>query len=401
MSTIRLQEPAWRPYRGPVFFAAGFRPFFLFAAVEAAAMLPLWLAAYAGAVDLGVSYPPSVWHGHEMVFGFAAAALGGFLLTAVPNWTNCRPVRGVPLMVLSALWLAGRAAFVLGSMLPPLAVAAADLAYVPVLAVLVAGPLIAAGKWRNIAFVPILGLFWLCDLAVHLGMAGIGDPMRGVYGGIAVLLLMITIVGGRIVPSFTRTWLAMRGRPVEPRPLPWVEKGAVLGVAAGGALAALAPGSAAAGWVLIAAAAIHGFRLSRWHGLGTVGEPLLWVLHVGYAWLVAGLFLLGLSSFVPALPASAAVHALTAGCVGTMIMAVMSRAALGHSGRPLRPARPVVAAYGLLSAGAALRVAAPLAGGAQTGLTHAGGALWALAWLLFVMVYLPIVTAPRADGQPG
>lgn len=402
MATIPLQEPVYHGNPGPVFFAAGFRPFFLFAAIQAALMLPLWLLVWMGALDLGLAMPPDVWHGHEMVFGFAGAAVGGFLLTAVPNWTNSRHVSGRPLMVLFAAWVAGRAAFLLAGVLPPVAVAALDLAYLPLLAWLVGGALVKA-KPRNKAFLGILALFLAANLAVHADLVlEWGDARRGVYGGIAVLLMMIAVVGGRVVPSFTQNWLRMRGRPIEVKPIGWIEKGGAQGsVLLAGLLLAAAPTSAAAGVVLLAAAAIHLVRLAGWHGLKTLSNPILWVLHLGYAWLVAGLALLGLSSFVEAVPPSAALHALTAGCVGTMIIGVMSRAALGHSGRPLEVSRLTVAAYVLVSGGALARVVAPMAGGALLPLTHAGGTLWASGWLLFVIVYAPIVMRPRADGRPG
>lgn len=403
MATIQLQEPAYHGNPGPVFFAAGFRPFFLFAAIQAALMLPLWLVVWMGAVDLGLTMPPNVWHGHEMVFGFAGAAVAGFLLTAVPNWTNSRHVSGVPLMILFAAWMVGRLAFLLSGLLPPMVVAVLDLTFLPLLAWLVGKPLIAAGKPRNLAFLFILALFWLANIAVHLDLiAGIGSADGAVYFGIAMVLLMIAVVGGRVVPSFTQGWLRMQGRPVEVKPVGWIEKGGAQGsVVVAGLLAAVAPTSSAAGVALLAAAAIHLVRLSGWHGLKTLSNPILWVLHLGYLWLVIGLALLGLSSFVDSIPPSAAIHALTAGCIGSMILGVMSRAALGHSGRPLEVSRLTVAAYVLVSVGALLRVMAPLLDDAQLALTHAGGTFWALAWLLFVIVYAPIVFRPRADGRPG
>lgn len=403
MATIPLQEPVYRGKPGPLFFAAGFRPFFLFAGVQAALMLPLWLAVYVGGINLHLPFAAAVWHGHEMVFGFAGAAVGGFLLTAVPNWTNTHHVSGRPLMLLFALWLAGRVAFTLSGVLPPVVVAVACLSYLPMLAFLLAQPLISAGKARNIVFLPILGLFLLSDALVQAGaLWGWGDPLRGIYLGMSLVLVMIAIVGGRIVPSFTQNWLRMQGRPVELSPIGLIEKGGAQGsVLLAGVLTALVPGSKAAGVVLLLAALIHLVRLSRWHGLKTLSHPILWVLHLGYLWLVIGLALLGLASFVEALPVSAAVHALTAGCIGTMVLGVMSRAALGHSGRPLDVSKATVAAYVLLSVGTALRVVAPLLPDAQMGLTHAGGSLWALAWILFVVVYFPVVTRPRADGRPG
>lgn len=403
MVTIPLQEPASGSATAPLFFAAGFRPFFLFAGIQAVVALPLWLAVYVGGVDLHLPFGPALWHGHEMVFGFAGAAVGGFLLTAVPNWTNTAPVSGRPLMLLVAAWLAGRVAFTLAGFLPAAAVAVAELSYLPLLALLLARPLVAAGKARNAAFLPILGLLLAADVVVLAGIhGGWGDPLRGVYLGMAVVLLMIVIVGGRIIPSFTQNWLRQQGRPVDMRPLGWIEKGGAQGsVVVAGVLAALAPTSAAAGGALLVAALLHLVRLSRWHGLKTLSNPLLWVLHVGYLWLVLGLALLGLSSFADMLPATAAVHALTAGAIGTMVLGVTSRAALGHSGRPLVVAKAIVAAYGLVSVGTVARVVAPLLPDAQMALTHAGGGAWALAWLLFVMVYFPILTRPRADGRPG
>jgi uncharacterized protein involved in response to NO len=403
MATIQLQEPAYHGNDGPVFFAAGFRPFFLSAALQPALMLPLWLAVYVGGIDLRIAFAPSLWHAHEMLFGFAAAAIGGFLLTAVPNWTSSHHVSGRPLMLLFALWVAGRLAFTLGGFLPGVLVAAIDLAYLPVLAFLVGGPLVKAGKWRNIAFIFILGLLWLANLAVHLHIVfGIGDGLAALWLAIGLVLAMVVIVGGRIVPSFTQNWLRMQLRPVEVNHIGWIEKGgAVVSVLAGCILAALAPTSAAAGVVLLVAAAINGLRLSRWYSLSTLPNPILWVLHLGYLWLVVGLALLGLSSFIPELAPSAAVHALTAGCIGTMVLGVMSRAALGHSGRALAVSKLTVSAYVLLSAGTLLRVVAPLAGDAQMGMTHGGGTLWTLAWLLFLWGYFPVLTKPRADGRPG
>ena len=341
MATIPLQEPVYRGKPGPLFFAAGFRPFFLFAGIQAAIALPLWLA--------------------------------------------------------------GRVAFTLSGFLPAPLVAVLELGYMPVLALLLAKPLIDAGKARNIAFLPILALLLVADAVVLAGaLWGMGDAMRGIYLGMALLLVMIAIVGGRIIPSFTQNWLRMQGRPVEVTPIGWIEKGGAQGsVLLAGVLTALAPSSAAAGVVLLAASAIHVVRLARWHGIRTLSNPILWVLHVGYLWLVVGLALLGAASFVDALPVSAAVHALTAGCIGTMVLGVMSRAALGHSGRPLQVSKFTVAAYVLLSLGTVLRVAAPLVPDAAMGLTHGGGTLWALAWVLFVVVYFPIVTRPRADGRPG
>ncbi len=403
MATIPLQEPVYRGADGPVFFAAGFRPFFLFAALQAAVMLPAWLAVFFGVLPVPGQWNPVVWHAHAMVFGFAGAAVAGFLLTAVPSWTNTPYVSGRPLMTLFALWLAGRVTVAAAAVLPPLVVAVADLSFLPLLAVLAARPLIQAGKGRNIIFLPILGLLWLADLCVHVeAMGGPDIGLRGIYLGIFIVLLLIAVIGGRIIPSFTQNWLRMQGSPVEMAAVGWIEKG---GAPASVALAAAAhlvlPSSPVAGGALLVAAGVHFYRLSGWHGLATLGNPILAVLHVGYFWMVLGFALLGLSSFVEALPASAAIHALTAGCIGTMVIGVMSRAALGHSGRPLQLAPATVVAYVLISVGAILRVVAPVVPGAMVVLTLAGGVAWTAGWLVYIAVYLPIVTRPRADGRPG
>jgi len=396
MATIPLLEPTPHAAAGPVFFASGFRPFFLLAALHALAAVPLWLAVNGGLVDLPSTIPAVTWHGHEMVFGFASAAIGGFLLTAVPSWTDGRAVRGAKLMLLVAVWLAGRVVFTLNGALPLGLVALVELAYLPLLGGMLAAPLIRAGKPRNIAFLPILALLWLCDGAVLLGYA------EGVRAAIIVVLVMIAVVAGRIVPSFTANWLRQQGRPVEVRSIGWIEKGgAVASVAIAGLLSIALPDAAITGAALLVAAAIQAVRMSRWHGAKVLSQPLLWSLHLGYVWLVVGLALSGLARFVPMLPENAALHALTAGCVGTMVIAVMSRAALGHSGRPLRASPAIVVAFVLVSAGAALRVAGPLWPDAWTAMVNLGGGLWALAWMIFAVVHLPVVIAPRADGRPG
>lgn len=403
MTTISLREPAYGAPAGPVLFAAGYRPFFLFAGVQTALTLPLWLAVYTGVVSLNLPFADALWHGHEMVFGFAGAAVGGFMLTAVPNWTGATPVSGRPLMVLFALWLAGRVGFTLAGILPPLLVAVLDLSYLPVLAAILAIPLVRAGKGRNMAFLALLAVFWAANGAVHAGLAwGWPDPMAAVYAGVFLLLLMIAVVGGRIIPAFTQNWLRMQGHPVEIKTPAWIEKGGSCGIlAAAGVTTLLAPQSVAASVLLIVAGLIHAVRLIGWQGYRTITNPILAVLHLGYLWLAVGLLLWGASGLVDAVPVSAALHALTAGAIGTMILAVMSRAALGHSGRPLIASPMVTAAYGLVAIAAVLRVIAPLSGDAQMALTHGGGMLWALAWLLFVVAYAPIMLRPRADGRPG
>jgi uncharacterized protein involved in response to NO len=380
--------------------ADGFRPFFLLAAIEAALALVLWVADFTGLAALPGSWPGVLWHGHEMLWGFAAAGLAGFMLTAVPSWTGTAPLRGVRLLLLVLVWLAGRISMCGATALPAPLVALVDLAFLPLLAAAVAPKLIAGGA-RNLVLLAILALFWTGDILTHLGAAGrLADGgMAGLRLGIDTLLIAITLIGGRIIPAFTTNSLRRRGAGGLPHSLPALDGAAVLlmaGLAAGHWLLPASPGL---GVLALAAAAAQGLRLARWRPWTARGEPLLAVLHLGYGWLVLGLALEGaaLLSQGAWLPASSALHAETAGAIGTMLMAVMSRAGLGHTGRALRAPPAVIAAYALLSAGALLRVAGPLAGQATLALLALSGLAWALAWAIFAAVYAPILTRPRID----
>jgi uncharacterized protein involved in response to NO len=383
--------------RGAVVFSAGFRPFFLLAGLQAVLMVPIWLVQYFSGLSLNLQYSPLLWHGHEMIFGFATAAIGGFLLTAVPNWTGAAPVKGRPLMALVALWLAARVAFALGSVVPPVLAGGLDLAFLPMLGFLLAKPLMGAGKLRNIAFLPILTLLTVADglvVAEMIGMAGTGR--LGLYLGLFVVLLMVSIIGGRIIPGFTSGGLRQQGITIQPKSRPWLDKAAIGALAATAVAVLAAPGSSLAGVLAILAAVLHAVRLSGWYGWKTGGVPLLWVLHLGYAWLPLGLLLLGLSSFVPAITPQAALHGLTVGCAGMMVLGVMSRAALGHSGRRLEPARLTVAAYGLVAAAAFVRVFGVMVD-PSVGL-WLSGLLWSVGFALYLTVYTPICLSPRQGG---
>ncbi|WP_448191636.1 NnrS family protein [Azospirillum sp. sgz301742] len=401
MSTNVFDDhPAKAP---PVLFAYGFRPFFLLAGLSAAVLVPVWACVVTGAFGLGGTIPPSGWHAHEMLFGFAAAAIAGFLLTAIPSWTGSAAVKGRPLMALVALYLAGRAAS-----LPVVAdsgfAALVDLAFLPAFGALVAVPLIKAGKARNTAFLLLLALLTAANALFRLEWMGVtqGTAALGITLAIGVVLQMVTVVAGRIVPSFTQNALRQKDPTLVIKPLPAVEYAALV-------LTLLLipadihfPGSQLAGLLALAAAVAHGVRLARWKGLRTLSEPVLWILHAGYAWIVIALTLKGLE-YAAGLPLGRAwLHALTAGAFTTMILAVMTRAALGHTGRAIVVARMTVAAYVLVQLAATVRTLLPmLPDGAWTGAVHAAGALWTLGFLLYVWVYAPILTGPRADGRPG
>ncbi|PKU24862.1 NnrS family protein [Telmatospirillum siberiense] len=396
---ISLDAPA-APDDTPVLFRAGFRPFFLAAGIEAVLMVPAWLVIWLGGHDLALSYPPVLWHAHEMLFGFAMAAVAGFLLTAAPNWTGAPPVRGRALMALAGLWLAGRVAFDLGGALPPIIAAVPAILFPPVLAFFLARPLLAAGKPRNLIFLPILGALTVAEALVLAEMLGWGSWGRnGLLLGIFILLLMIAIIGGRIIPGFTANGLRQRGIVVTPKSIPILEKAAIGALALTGVAWTVRPDSAVAGALALLAAILNAARLAGWHGGRTLGVPLLWVLHLGFAWLPLGLVLLGLSCFSADIPPQAALHGLTVGCIAMMVLGVMSRAALGHSGRPLAPTRPTIAAYVLIALAGIVRTFGALAAPETT--LPLSGLLWSAGFALYVLAYAPICLAPRTDGQPG
>lgn len=375
----------------------GFRPFFLAAGLWAVLAMALWLAQLAGHFILPSALDPISWHAHEMIFGYAMAAVAGFLLTAVPNWTGRLPVRGAPLAGLAVLWLLGRAAVAVSDLIGAPVAALVDLAF-PVVFLLVVAREIAAGKSRkNLMMVVVLALLALGNALMHLETLG-GAPTAalGQRLGLAALIFLIALIGGRVTPSFTRNWLAKRDAGRLPAAFGPTDRVALIATAAALLAWVVAPEAPPTPWLALAAGVALAVRLSRWCGLRTAGEPLLLVLHVGYAWLPLGLILLAAARLTPLLPGSAALHALTAGAVGTMTVAVMCRATLGHSGRALTAGPGTAAIFGTITLAALLRVG----GGAAPGdfgaiLLLASGGAWIAAFGLFSVIYGPILLRPR------
>jgi uncharacterized protein involved in response to NO len=407
MRVLSIEEPVTRPTRRFALFEAGFRVFFLLAPLYAACAIADWILVYSGVIDPPSAASPTLWHAHEMIFGFAAAGVAGFFLTAVPNWTGAPYVRGLPLAALSGLWLLGRLAMHAGVALPPALAATIDLAFLPALAALVAPPLLRAGLGRNAVLIGVLFALWTADLAMQAELAGVSLGIdwpigsRGARAAIDILALLITVIGGRIVPAFTMTYLQLRGEPRLPRSVSALDRLAIGSMAMLLIADLIFPGTAVTGSLALVAAVVQAARLSLWRGLATLRMPILLVLHLGYAWLVAGLALKGGAAFIDGLSETGALHALTVGAVGTMMMAVMSRAALGHTGRKL-VAHPVTgAAYALISLAALLRLAAPALPAAAPYVMTGSAVAWSLAAVLFLSVYAPILIRPRLDGQPG
>ena len=384
-------------------FAYGFRPFFLLAGLYAAGSIAAWVWLFPRGATPMSSLVPQLWHGHEMIFGFIAAAIAGFMLTAVPNWTGERGFAGRPLIVLTALWLAGRVAFAIGDVLPIEALMVAELMFVPGLMIVLAPPIMRSSN-RNWPLLLLLLAFWCGDatfayaaLSGHVALAS--TALRGSLG---LVLVLITIIGGRIIPAFTGNALRARGTVVTMRS-PRALEAAVFALTVGYVFADVAaPFGKITGVVAGAAALAHFLRLSGWHGLRSWREPIVWILHAGYTWLPIGLALKAILVLTGASWAMHWQHALGAGAAGTMIMAVMTRASLGHTGRPLRVSRLIVVAYAMLIASVLLRVF----GGSVLQLAYAStittaGDLWILAFLLYSGVYTPKLIGPRADGKPG
>lgn len=380
--------------------AYGFRPFFLLAAIFAALAVPLWLAAYAGALALPSPLPASLWHGHEMLFGYAAAVLAGFLLTASPSWSGRPPLSGVGLGVLALIWLAGRAASAAGGVFPAVA-AAVDLAFLPALAIAIT-PALQAAPRRNRVFLPLLGVLLVANLGVHLDALDMLPGLGAIALRVALdlLALLIALIGGRVVPAFTGSALAARGE-AEPLRAFSVRDRLAIGALVLMLLADLLGFPRAAGVSALAAALLNAWRLHGWGGSRTLREPILWVLHLGYLWLAIGLAWKGLVDLSGWLPPADALHGLAIGAVGTMTLAIMSRATLGHTGRPLRAPPLVVAAYLLVGAAAIARLTAPLAPAHAVSLLVISGAFWSLAFAAFLVSLGPALIQPRIDGRPG
>ncbi|MGH8150055.1 MAG: NnrS family protein [Steroidobacteraceae bacterium] len=407
-----------------ILWTVGFRPFFLAASLWSAVAIAMWIVMLFTGYALPSRFDPLRWHIHEMLFGFVPAAIAGFLLTAIPTWTGRKPIRGALLAGLAALWLAGRIACALSASLPFWFAAGVDLAFLFALAAVMLREVALARSWRNLPMPMPVALLGVADLLMYLEAAGRAVPAGlGWRLGLAALMILVSVVGGRIIPAFTRNWLARRVSRREPGREPWtgsgptstaglvLRVGPALGSPAGRALDRLTLGVLHAGLVgwaflpgahvfavlLILASALLLWRLARWGGVATFAEPLLAVLHVGYGWLMVGAALLGVSVLTPAIPLAAAVHALTAGTIGTLILAVMTRVSLGHTGRPLEAGGATVAIYLLVNVAAAMRVIAELAIGVFVPLVLLSALLWVAAFLLFVVRYGPMLAAPRVS----
>ena len=381
-----------------------FRPFFLGLGIYATVAVPWWVLAWVGVVPAPAWLIPMAWHGHEMIFGFASAAIAGFLLTASPVWTGGPALTGTPLAALFALWAFGRVALAAAGVLPAWLVAVVDFAFLPAVAIAVVRTIWGSGQYRNYAVVGIVVALAAANGAMHaeaLGFAS-GSARLGLRFAVDLVVVLILVIGGRITPAFTQNAFRQRGLERVLHTWPWLNR-VTIGAAAAVAVASLILGRTPGTGLLCMIAGIAAFaRLAGWQTWQTRSDPLLWSLHAASVWVAVGLVLSGASDLGAPIPATAGLHALTVGAIGGAIIAVATRVGLGHTGRPLELPGGVVWCYALVHGAAVARVAAAFAPGeVQRALLWGSGLAWACAFGLFTIRYWSILTTPRPDGRPG
>ncbi len=381
-----------------VFFQKGFRPFFLFGALLGAALVPWWAANYDQSLTGEPGLEGIAWHSHEMIFGFSVAILAGFLLTAVENWTDRKTARGGLLIALVAIWGIGRLVG-FGGVIASIA-GLAELSFLLVLTVVIGIPLILAGSRRNYLLLAALPVLWFCDVVHHLRASGLlpQTSVRGDLVAVDIIVLILVVVTGRIVPLFTRNALQDQGV----QSIPGVNMAAIVAVG----LVALVEIFAPTGIVMAVVAGAAGLlvlaRAVRWGGHRTLGSPILWVLHLGHAWIVAGLLMKAASAVWLGIQPSVATHALTAGAIGTLTLGMMARVTLGHTGRRLQVSPLMTIAFIAITLSAVLRVFGPWFQPqlTRTALIVSAGC-WSLAFALYIVVNAKYLLTPRPDGKEG
>ncbi|MBF0144850.1 MAG: NnrS family protein [Magnetococcales bacterium] len=395
----QIREP--EPPTGPVLFAYGFRPFFILALGWGAWSMALWLMILYGPLESPGSLPSSWWHGHEMIFGFVGAAAAGFLLTAVTNWTQSKPLTGIPLMALAGIWLLGRVLMWFAPEGALWIVACVDLSFLFALIVAVTLPVIRTRKYHQGVFPALLGLLWVANLLFHLEWMGITQEtsITGMRLGINGILWLIVVFGGRMLPSFTQNALSSLGTGARVRTWPVIEHAATWSMAVVCIVDIFFQDLWATGIVFVVTAIIHAIRLVGWQPHKTLRQPIIWVLHLGYAWLAAGFVFRAVAVLTDWIMPATALHALTVGGFGVTILGIVTRVSLAHTGRPLNPDRTMAAMFLLMTVTALLRLdLAPIDYGWAVSFA---GIAWVFCFLIFFLKFLPMLSQPRIDGRPG
>ncbi len=374
-------------------FSYTFRPLFLLAGLSAILSIASWML-----VLNGVSIPPSgisplTWHGHEMIVGFALAVVGGFVLSAVATWTGRPPVSGVQVVWLVATWLLGRIAIVCSGSIPGVAIATLDMLFPLSLCYFAAREIFGARNKRNYKIIAIIWLIAAANLGYHTL-----DSTRSTYFLIHSMVLLVALIGGRIVPSFTANWLRGQGAVVLPSNNLILDRMALSLTILVGVVAVSLPGHTFGAYLALVAAALHGARVVQWRGLQTIRNPLLLMLHVAYWWLPIGYLMTGMASLGLFFAPSAALHALTMGAIGGMVFAMITRVPLGHTGRPLHASRLTVVAYVAVTLAVIARILSPWADGYYLQAVNLAAIAWCLAFAMFIWAYWPVLTKPSLDA---
>jgi len=389
-------QAATAKLQGWPFLRLGFRPFYVAGSLAAALLVPLWVALFLGALPLDVALPGLFWHAHEMLFGFAVAVIIGFLLTAGKNWTGLATPRGPLLGALALLWLAARLAALGGS---ALIYAVLDLALLPIVAVIFTRLLWRAQNRRNLPLAGILVLLAVVNALFHLAVNGVLaiSALTPLYAGLGLILMIECVMAGRVIPAFT-----MAANPGLKLVVSAALERLTLGLTALGLLLwVVGPVGWVGAAVLLAASVMHGKRLQCWRSAQAKGKPILWILHVAYAWIPVGLFLLALAQ-LGWVPTSVGIHALALGATGGLIIGMMTRTARGHTGRPLMVSKVEVAAYVLVMLAALSRVAAALLPAQlYPGFLIFAASAWSLAFLIYLWKFTPWLLRTRLDGKDG
>nr|WP_210277525.1 NnrS family protein [Microvirga lupini] len=386
-----------RDYSGPALLSYGFRPFFLFGSLYAGLSILAWLPMFYGELQLSTAFVPRDWHIHEMLYGYLPAIITGFLLTAVPNWTGRMPLQGRPLLVLLLTWVVGRIAVTASARIGWEAAAIIDNAFLFLVAAAMGREILKGKNWRNLKVLIAIVILAAGNIVFHIEANLAGGAEYGIRFGIASTMMLIMLIGGRIVPSFTRNWLARENPGRLPAPFGHFDVASM--IAAGIALLMWIgfPDWTVTGAALIAAGALQVVRLGRWAGERTWRDRLVLILHIGYAFVPLGFILVGLSS-LRLMPSGAGIHAWTGGAIGVMTLAVMSRASLGHTGRALVASTTTQILYLLLVIGAVARICAAIHPGFSDTLLHVAAASWAGAFLGFSLTYWTVFTRPRVGN---